>query len=343
MASPELPLVTVSRMKTFRRCAREDLYKYEFGYRAATEAEALRFGTLMHLGLETWFKSGADLEQTIEAMRAGVAADEYELVRAEELMRGYHFRWCDEPMTVLAVEQQFRADLRNPETGGKSRTFDLGGKVDAVVQREDGVYIVEHKTTSEDIGLGSPYWERLRIDAQVSVYFAGAKSLGYDVVGCIYDVIRKPTIRPKQVPLVDEDGVKIVLDKSGARVRTKDGKKFRESADAALGYELQSRAETADEYRTRLRADIAENPDRYYQRGTVVRLEEEERDAAFDNWQTAELIREANRRGRHLRNTDSCMRFSRACEFFQVCTGAASLEDESRFRRTEHVHEELSA
>lgn len=340
--SAELPLLTVSRMKTFRRCAREDHFKYEIGYRATTEAEALRFGTLMHLGLEAWFKSGADLEQTIAALRAGVAADEYELVRAEELMRGYHFRWCDEPMTVLAVEEQFRTALRNPETGGKSRTFDLGGKIDAVVQREDGVYIVEHKTTSEDLGIGSPYWERLRIDAQVSVYFAGAKSLGFEVIGCIYDVIRKPTIRPKQVPLVDADGVKIVLDKAGVRVRTKDDKKWRESADAKLGYELQSRQETAEEFRMRLRNDIAENPDKYYQRGTVVRLEEEERDAAFDNWQTAELVRASRRRGRQLRNVDACMRYSRPCEFFDVCTGAASLEDESRFRRVEHVNEELA-
>lgn len=127
-----LPLITMSSMKTFRSCPRKYYLRYEMGYRTVATSEALRFGTLFHLGLETWWQT-VDIDAAIAAMRKGVAADAYELVRAEELMLGYHFKWEDEPLTVLAVEAEFRAPLINPATGAESKTWTLGGKIDAIV------------------------------------------------------------------------------------------------------------------------------------------------------------------------------------------------------------------
>lgn len=356
-----LPIVSVSEMRTFRRCHREHYYSYELGYRATARTLALAFGSLVHTGLEVWWAWPLDpqnnlddrLPLTIDALHAAAEKsetpfDEFELVKAEELLRGYHYRWLDDPIRTLAVEQEFRRPLVNPATGAPSKTFELGGKLDVLAEvlpghpeRRPGVYVTEHKTTSEDIGLGSVYWQCLRLDSQVSVYFEGARSLGHDVVGCLYDVIRKPQIRPSQVPLVDADGVKIVHDSSGARVRTKDGKKWRETGDSKLAYELQTRTETPEEFRGRLRADIADDPDRYYQRGTVVRIADEMRDAGFDTWQTARLIREAQLAKRHPRNPEACKRFNKMCPYWEVCTGAASLEDTTRFRKIEQKHEEL--
>jgi hypothetical protein len=37
------------------------------------------------------------------------------------------------------------------------------------------------------------------------------------------------------------------------------------------------------------------------------------------------------------------MHFGRACGFFPVCTGAASLEDRTLYRKAERAHEELAA
>ncbi len=244
-------------------------------------------------------------------------------------------------MLVLAVEREFRAPLVNPETNAPSRTFDLGGKLDVVVEHQGLTKLIEHKTTSEDIAAGSDYWKRLTIDPQISTYFAGGKASGYDIAECIYDVLGKPGLRPGQVPLTDEFGVKIVLDASGERVRTQRGQ-WRQTGDSAQGYALQTRDETPDEFRARLTEHVAENPDRYYQRGSVVRLEQEEADAAHDAWATARLIRDADLAGRWPRNPDACVRFGRTCTFFDVCTGTASLDDATRFKRVAHVHQELS-
>lgn len=343
-----LPVVTNSEQKCFRRCVREHHYAYELGIRPLDEAEALRFGTLTHTGLEAWWRTAwalqqaereaaegwlgevtgnkapelTPLEAAIEALRDQVL-DEYDLVRAGVLLQGYDARWDWNEYEILAVEQEFRAPLINPATGQPSRTYMVAGKLDAIVRRRsDGlVFIVEHKTTSEDIGVGSQYWARLQIDSQISIYYAGARSLGYDPAGCIYDVLGKAKIAP----------LKATPEES--RKYTKRGELYAHQ---------RAEDETPDEYRARLVAKVCEDPDRYYQRGDVVRLENEEREAAFDVWQTARSMREAKLARRYPRNPESCVRYGRVCSYFRVCTGSASLEDPGFFERVANVHQELS-
>lgn len=348
-ATAELPLLTVSAKRCFQRCAREYRFAYEDGYRPLESDGPRRFGTLFHAGLEGWWlaaKAGEDrLAGAFLRLLAAAAQkpDPFEMVRAEELLRGYDARWGSEHLEVLAVEAEFTAPLVNPESGAASRTWQMAGKLDAIVRTADGhVLTVEHKTSSEDISQGSEYWRRLQLDHQVSDYFVGARALGFNPDGCLYDVIGKPMLRPGEVPILDEDGVKIVLDATGQRVRTKDGKKFRETGDTALGYELQKRPELPDEFRARIVEAIVSDPDRYYQRGPVVRLDDEERDAAFDGWQLGRLIREAQLAARWPRRVDSCVSYGRTCDYFGVCTKTASLDDPMLFRRSERAHEELS-
>jgi hypothetical protein len=274
-----------------------------------------------------------------------VTIDPFELARAEVLLIGYDARWADDMgrYEVLDVEAEFAAPLVNPLTRAASRTWRLGGKLDVAVRERDSGRegIVEHKTSSDDITPGSEYWRRLQMDGQVSIYFAGAKALGLDPQFCLYDVLAKPRQRPSAIPLTDETGAKIVLGPDGARVRTKDGKKWRETADAAQGYVLQTRPETADEYRARLLEAIASDPAAWFQRGEVVRLEAELDEAMHDIWQLGRQIRENDIAGRFPRNPDACVRFGQTCAFFDVCTGTGSLEDEARFRRARFIHPEL--
>jgi len=334
-----LTLATNSSMSTYRRCPREYKFSYVDGYRSTADAEALRIGTLIHLALERWWL-GESLESVLDV--CAQAADEYEAAKLRVMLRGYDARWSDEraAYAVRKVEAEFRAPLRNPDSGAASRTFALGGKIDVLLERG----IVEHKTTSTEIGLGSVYWQKLALNSQVATYYAGARALGVEPEVCVYDVLRKPAQRPSQVALKDDDGVKIVLDANGERVRTKDGKKWRQTADSELGLVLQTRPETAEEYEARLTEEIAASPEKYYQRGEIVRLEQEERDYAQDVWALTQAMREAERTNAWVRNTDSCQRFGNSmCPFWAVCSGTASLDDASHYTRVEHVHQELTA
>jgi len=320
-----LRVITQSEQRTFRRCAREHFYAYEQRYRPIEDAKTLRFGSLIHRGLEEYWRfiGRNPLPEAIEAMRSADDVDPFDFALASALLTAYDVRWFNDYHEVLEVEVEFKAPLINPKTGHPSKTFTLGGKLDAIVRAPDGlIYLMEHKTSSEDISAGSNYWQRLRIDSQVSTYYEGARALGYEVAGCIYDVLGKPQLRPlKATPLESQR-------------RTKDGRLYANQREFD---------ETPDEFHARLIQHlITESPERYFQRGVVVRLEAEEREAAFDCWQTSRLIREAELVERYPRNADACPRYGRMCSYFPVCTGAASLEDPLRYRRLETAHEELS-
>jgi len=204
------------------------------------------------------------------------------------------------------------------------------------------VYLLETKTSAEDISPGSTFWKRTILDPQLSLYLPAIRKLGHDPCGAIYDVCRKPDQRPGTIPLVDDDGVKIVHDAAGQRVRTKDGKKWRQTGDTAAGYVLQSRPETFEEYGYCCFEAIAEDPAKFYARGVVVRLESDEREAAQDMWNTATLMRDARRLNIYPRNVDACVSWGRECDYLSVCSGMMDLKDPLFFRFEEDIHEELA-
>jgi hypothetical protein len=299
-------ILSSSRLRDARACQRLHRFKYLDGYRPVADADVLRFGSLVHAGLEAWWKAPADrIDAALAAMRVG-EADPFERGRAEAMVVGYDARWGDEAIEVLAVEVEFCTSLVNPETQARSRTWLLGGKIDAIVRIDGRVLLVEHKTTSEDVTPGSSYWKRLRLDGQVSIYYEGARSLGFDVEGCVYDVLVKPGLRPYKV-------------------------NQKRKAD-----------ETPDEFRARCMETIGAAPSEYYARGEVVRLETEMADALTDIWQIGRMLRENELGDRFPRNVDSCVRYGRPCPFFSVCAGEASLDDPTLYRKSMNVHPELA-
>lgn len=321
-----LRVLTNSELRAYRSCARRHHYAYGIRRRPRESAEVLRFGILWHLGQEAWWKADAEpaarLEAALLAMRGAGDADPFHLVVCEELMLAYTARWGDADLRTVAVEQQFEVPLLNPETGSASRTFRLGGKLDGIVAEGSGrLLVLEHKTTQSDIEAGSSYWARVRaLDTQVSLYLAGAKAAGYAVEACLYDVVRRPGLKPLRATPVES-------------------RKY--TAKGLLYANQREKDESPEEYRLRVRADIAERPERYLARGELVRLESEERESAFDTWQTARLLREAELAGFAPKNPDACTSFG-GCPYLAVCQGEASIDDDGKFRTAETAHEELA-
>lgn len=340
-----MQLLTNSRRNSFGSCHRKHLFEYEQGIRPVSDALALAFGDLVHKGLEAWYLNHwqgievADREACAAIAAHGKALDPYVVAVAHVLLEEYSKRYGADEMEVVAVEQFYAIPLVNPATRGTSRTFQLAGKLDAIVRKAGRVFIVEHKTTSEDLAPDARYWAKLSMDGQVSGYYMGAQSLGWDADGCEYDAIRKPSMRPNQVALVDDDGAKIVLDANGERVRTKDGKKWRETASTADGWTLQTRTETVDEFRARIRADIAADPDRHFRRHDVHRTDADLVEYLSDVWAVGREIADAQVSGRWPRNPRSCDVYS-GCPFFEVCSGRESIDNPHYFKRGP-IHPEL--
>lgn len=314
-------IITQSAARNFRGCQRAYQYRYELGYRPTAIAAPLAFGKLIHAALEAW--SDVDPEMRLAEALSAISksdAEPIDKVIADELMRGYDARWLGVNIGYIADEATFETALTNPVSGRDSRTWRLAGKLDKVVSRADGVWIMEHKTSGQSIEPGSVYWQKLQLDTQISTYLVGANALKYNPLGCIYDVIGKPRIRPyKATPIED-------------RKYTKAG---------ALYANQRAEDESIEDFRARLRADIADKPDRYYQRGEVFRTEEENREAACDLWQIAHNIRDCQLSGTWPRNPDNCWKYERACDYWPVCVGECSIEDPIRYRKSETPHEEL--
>jgi hypothetical protein len=270
--------------------------------------------------------------------------DKFAVAKAQAMVVGYHHFWQDmwKDYRVLDVELEFTFPLINPDTEGVSRSFVEAGKIDAKLQRRStgAVQILEHKTTTDDIDPASDYWDRLRMDTQVSKYFLSAVHAGDKVDGVIYDVLHKPGQRPTKIPLRDTEGRKIVLDRNGQRVMTKDGKKPRETPDVELGYELQTRPETPDEYYIRIGSEIQANPTRYYAQKHVTRLDEDLIEYMNDAWQLSQQVLFFRQKSLWPRNPNACKAYNATCEYFDLCCGRASV-DGFRYGKAQAAHAEL--
>jgi hypothetical protein len=262
-------LLTYSRQDCFKTCRKKHWWSYEMRIRPAEDAKALRMGRIYHGALEL-LAIGKDLAFACEYIRQEYLYcpeqfDEtdwsYECETMVRLVCGYAWRWQEDGLQYIATEKGFELGLENPATGKPTTVFRLAGKIDGIVKLEDGrLAVMEHKTIGESIDSDAPLWRRLRIDHQISFYVNAARRLGYDVATVLYDVTRKPTIKPADVPLTDGDGLPIVTDRNNIRVFTKQGKP-RKTGDKEKGYTLNTRPMTVEEWGEKLNEDIAERPD----------------------------------------------------------------------------------
>lgn len=341
-----MQLVTNSRLRAFARCRRLHHFRYELLRRPLVSAKPLAVGSLVHLALEAWWtwflpiEAGGKrfqlpYEAAVDAIatRVGEARPEdgevspFDLAAAEAMMIGYDARWFEDAVdgwTVLAVEPPFAHPIVNPDTGRTSQLYRYGGKIDVVVRRRvDGAEgFIEHKTSGSSLAPESSYWRKLRMDTQISDYYRGARSLGFDPVFCIYDVLGKPGLEPKKATPVEK-------------------RKYRKE-DGQLYANQREKDETVEEYRDRILTDIETDPNGYYARVEVSRLEEDERERAWDVWQTVKSLHETRVAGRHARNADACFDFGRPCDYFDVCSRVARIDDDFIYRTAHDPHEELS-
>jgi len=324
-----MQLLTNSRRTSFADCNRKHYYAYELGRRPIKTSDALRFGSLIHSALEVWWKTGS-VEKVDDFFNGLTERDEYEIAKAYALMIGYMKAYADdhEHYDVLAVEPEFRAPLLNPDTMGKSQTWELAGKIDVIVREKstNRIIIIEHKTTSDIITPESDYWMRLTIDGQISGYFVGVDLLAsFGVIpseanSCLYDVIKKPMMRP-------------------ALATPEADRKYKK--DGSLYANCRTEDESPEEYFQRVLADIEARPEHYFARRETVRMADDLADYMHDMWSCGRNIREAQLAKRHPRNVNACNRYG-TCEYFAVCCKCASIDDDTQFLTVDNINQELS-
>ena len=277
------------------------------------------------------------LDTALAAIDDSIQSEPDGTMRAQirALVRGWDVRWRDSGWRAVETEEEFYQPIHNPQAKrvSKSRTFSLAGKRDALIEHPDKpneLHLYDLKSTSSNIQDPlDPFWKIQQINPQISTYYLAAWQAGRKLTGCLWDAIRKPGIKPKKITKADSKSILETGKYFGRQIST-------ETRDIAFA----GVTENAELYECRLAADIAERPDRYYQRRNVVRLDSELLEFADELWEVSQDIRECKISNRWWRSSQACFNYSRACEYLSICSGISEPDDGSWARRKAN-HSEL--
>jgi len=270
------------------------------------------------------------LQRAYDRLTEESTADPLHIAKARGLMAGYHVRWRDDGYTATAVEVTLTAPIPNLETQRNARTLSQAGKLDVLAKKDGKRVLIDHKTTSENITEpDGPFWRQLAVDSQVSHYMLLAWLNGQQCDDAIWDAIRKPGIRPKKLTKVPRGVAFAERHYMGRDLST----------DTLDALQVDDR-ETLEMYEARLARDCIDDPDKYFQRRSVLRIGAEIIDYADELWMHSKDILHERKRKLPTRNPGACMMYGSPCQYLGVCSGHDTIESD-KWRLKENTHNEL--
>ena len=277
-------------------------------------------------------------ESAIDAINAFEARDDRQrlvIAKCRALLVGYDARWLDAGYVPEAVEHTLLSDLYNPDTGGKSRSFQIAGKLDVTARYLQRRVLIDHKTTSQDIeDPNAPYWRQLVIEGQVDHYMLLQWLHGEKCDDAVWDVVRKPNISPKKLTKAEIARTVSLGDYCGSKVSKEDQQTFLSGSER----------ETLAMYEARLVKDCTEErPDHYFARRSVPRIDAEILEYSRELWQHSQDILYTRQQGRlPPRNSGACLLYGSPCKFLGICSGHDTPESD-RWQLKQQIHSELPA
>ena len=265
---------------------------------------ALSFGSAVHAALERWFRYGVKDDAILVAESFPGLELENQL-KASVLVEKYIEYWGEkEVFDVVDVEKEFNVPLRNPANNHKSRT-------------NKDLYILEHKTTS---CLDEAYIKRIGIDRQIAVY-ANAIQSAYakPVVGAIYDILQKPSIRMKKGETEEEFQARRAALVAKSKTGTSSAKR--------------QEPESEEAFKQRLRETIDGS---YFRREVVKFTPDDIKMHMAEMW----AISKEMRSGVLYRNTGEC---NAKCPYLELCLARGDMAKCEGIYTTKRANEELSA
>lgn len=265
--------------------------------------------------------------QTIDS----ICSDPLLRAKLRGLLRGYDARWGAQQLVAHEIEVTVTSDLFNPATGAKSRTFMMAGKKDLLMEESGRLWLMDHKTCSEDIAdPNAAYWRQLTVEGQHLHYALLEHLNGRKIEGAVWDVTRKPSISPRQISKADMSDLAATKRYFGMDLTNEQIAEVRDTG-----------RESFDLYEYRLAWDaISVRPEWYFQRQRIARMDNDLLEYSSELWGHTQDLLIARRENRWPRNSGACMNYGRACKFLGICSG----QDEptsDKWKNKEWVHNEL--
>ena len=284
----------------FKYCPMLFFLRHVLRLRPIEEPTSFRMGTNWHKCLEilTDPQGGRDamidhLNQAYATCPPSVELIDWEVERTVLLYSALGWQWYhqDDEIETIAREVHFNRQINN--------LYSRRGIIDRIIRRNGQLSLGEYKSTSKPIDSGSLYWDRLRLDSQVTLYLIEARhaqlageleqyGIAIDdplISGVLYDVWHKPTIKPKKLSMADTKKFVETSEYFGEKF----GVKIEGPWEALTGTVNGTVAEiipgakegtfaireTPEMFGARLLADIKEQPEKYFARRDIPRTDQE--------------------------------------------------------------------
>lgn len=316
---PGLPEAhSASSITTFETCEMKYWYEYVLRYRKKEKSLGLKTGITMH-DVEEMYLNRSGLQDTIDSIEKMVKSKGWDedvlfLPKIRAYTMGYYHRWEAEDAVMFANKKFKVRSIEEEFTYDHYRYGEVDkyvGKMDAVLDDGDYLYLWEHKNVSskDPQDPSSLFWRSLPMNNQLTLYtsnliskIANDKDDKHYGVNIVYDVI---ITSPKSLP-------KIVDRKT-------------------------KRRETIKEFEVRLTQQYIDEPERFIRKTVPVLF----KDNARRMEEIGTLVERMKILKEPIRNTTACKNYG-GCEFFDCCIGADRVDESSKFEKADRAHVELS-
>lgn len=289
---------THSMLKTFRRCPKQADFKYNQRLKPRVVAKPLKRGTWMHYLLEE-HHAGRDWKikhKELCAQYAQLFDEEKDFYgdlpkECRQLMEGYIWHYKDDPWTVL--ETEFTIETEFPD-GTVYR-----GRVDALVENQFGMWLVDHKTHAR-----LPDLSFRLLDPQSALYLWACRRNKIPVQGFIWNYLKtkapsvpKPIKSGKRLSTRMGDTTFPIFVRELKRLKEEEGYRITE-ADVAKSKQLKSvRYQPGEPQNSPFyRRDVLEKDDDMLKRVATENYHTSKRmhDYDFDNQMAVERVASRN-------------------------------------------------
>lgn len=211
-------------LDTWQKCHKKWYYRYIRRLDSKTVAPALDFGKALHCGFSTFYAAIKDGKPRPEALDLALAdfranytdregEDKRTVANGEKVLRGYEEIYRAEPFKLVTQEVGFCVPVENftivGENARKCKTCGaqvakevltdncpsceapwvimLSGYLDALIEWDGVLYVLEHKTTTM---LNSIFFNQFELSMQVDIYvYAAEQTLGRKCLGAVMNAV----------------------------------------------------------------------------------------------------------------------------------------------------------
>lgn len=293
-----MELLTHSKRQSFQTCPRYFYHRHEQRLSLKATKPGRRRGSIFGSLIFTAGYEPEEMQAVADRFYGEIHPDSPEEHWALEVERAKVEVMVEEYLECYGIDDRreivFDLPLRNPTTGRSSRTFRDAGKIDGcVVTGPQQVRIIEDKFVGS---IQRAMIARLPLDAQCSQYVDAFAQKGWTAT-----VAYRHTLYPGINPTKE----KVLKTKTHP-------------------------AETIDQFRERLHADIAERPGHYFDEQILLFPQQHLDDFRRGKWGVGEQIKLARRnpdwQKAYPMNPSRCWEYG-GCEFIPLCTRQSGAQD----------------